>query len=78
MTDNLMIDRKMPKSPKKYNWYKRWYEKRVGLNLPSYTLGEEIFSAVSHGVTALMGLAGLILLLVFCRKEDYYESDVLC
>lgn len=69
MTDNLMIDRKMPKSPKKYNWYKRWYEKRVGLNLPSYTLGEEIFSAVSHGVTALMGLAGLILLLVFCRKE---------
>ena len=69
MTDNLIIDRKMPKSPKKQNWYKTWYEKRVGLGLPSYTLGEEIFSAVSHGLSALMGLAGFILLLIYCRRE---------
>lgn len=69
MTDKLVIDRKMPCSPKKQGWYRKWYEKRVGLGLPSYTLGEEIFSAVSHGVTALMGIAGLVLLLLFCRKE---------
>lgn len=43
-------------------------EKRRGLGLPRYSLGEEIFSAVSHGVSALGAVAALVLLLVFCEK----------
>ncbi len=43
-------------------------EKRRMLGLPRYTLGEEIFSAVSHGVSALFAVAALTLLLVFCEK----------
>lgn len=43
-------------------------EKRRVLGLPRYSLGEEIFSAVSHGVSALFAVAVLVLLLVFCEK----------
>lgn len=43
-------------------------EKRQELGLPHYSLGEEIFSAVSHGVSALFAVAALVLLLVFCEK----------
>lgn len=46
----------------------RRLEKRRFLGLPKYTLGEEIFSAVSHGVSALFAVAALVLLLVFCEK----------
>lgn len=41
---------------------------RERLSLPLYSLGEEIFSAVSHGAAALFGVAVLVLLLVFCEK----------
>ncbi len=34
-------------------------------NICGYTLGEEIFSSVSHGVGALLGIAALVLLIVF-------------
>lgn len=43
-------------------------EDRERLHLPMYSLGEEIFSAVSHGVAAAFGAAVLVLLLVFCEK----------
>lgn len=43
-------------------------EKREKLRLPLYSLGEEIFSAVSHGAAALFGVTALVLLLVFCEK----------
>lgn len=43
-------------------------KKREALGLPVYSLGEEIFSSVSHGVSALVALAALVLLLVFCKK----------
>lgn len=43
-------------------------EKRRKMGLPRYSLGEEIFSAVSHGVSALAAVAALVLLLVFCEK----------
>ncbi len=42
--------------------------KRETLGLPRYSLGEEIFSSVSHGVSALFAAAALVLLLVFCEK----------
>ena len=45
------------------------YEKRQRLSLPKYSLGEEIFSAVVHGVAALSAIAAYVILLVFCKKE---------
>lgn len=51
-------------------------EKRKILGLPRYTLGEEIFSSVSHGVSALLAVAGLVLLLIFCRKTPLVVSCV--
>lgn len=47
----------------------RRLEKREALGLPVYSLGEEIFSAVSHGVSALIAVAALVLLIVFCEKK---------
>lgn len=38
------------------------------MGLPRYSLGEEIFSSVSHGVSALVAAAALVLLLVFAEK----------
>lgn len=43
-------------------------DKRQALGLPKYSLGEEIFSSVSHGVSALFALGVLVFLLVFCEK----------
>ena len=42
-------------------------EKRRRLGLPRYTLGEETFSAVSHGVSALYAVGALVWLLLTCR-----------
>lgn len=44
-------------------------EERKELNLPMYSVGEELFSAVSHGVGAFFGLFTLIAQLVFCEKD---------
>ncbi len=46
-----------------------WYSKRIKLGLPKYSLGEEIFSAIVHGLSALMAITALILLLVYCNKD---------
>ena len=43
-------------------------EKRKLLGLPRYTLGEEIFSSVSHGVSALFAVGALVFLLLTCRR----------
>lgn len=43
--------------------------RREELHLPMYSLGEELFSAVSHGVGAVFGLFTLIVQLVFCEKD---------
>lgn len=44
-------------------------EKRIRLSLPQYSLGEEIFSSISHGVSALFAVAAYVILLVSCRRE---------
>ena len=44
-------------------------EKRRRLGLPRYTLGEEIFSSVSHGVSALFAVGALVFLLLTCQKN---------
>ena len=46
------------------------------MGLPRYSLGEEIFSSVSHGASALLAVAGLVLLLVFCEKTPLKVSSV--
>lgn len=43
-------------------------EKRRALGLPRYTLGEELFSAITHGLSALGAVAALVVMLVFCEK----------
>ena len=47
-------------------------EKRRLLGLPRYTLGEEIFSSISHGVSAVFAVAALVFLLVTCQKTPLY------
>lgn len=52
-----------------YSSRKIWREDdRQRLRLPLYSLGEEIFSAVSHGAAAVFGVTALVLLLVYCEK----------
>lgn len=56
---------------------KVWRRKdRERLRLPLYSLGEEIFSAVSHGAAALFGAGALVLLLVFCEKTPVKIASV--
>lgn len=43
-------------------------EKRRALGLPRYTLGEELFSAITHGLSASGAVAALVVMLVFCEK----------
>lgn len=47
----------------------RRIEKREKLGLPKYSLGEEIFSSIVHGVAALSAVAMYVILLVFCKKD---------
>lgn len=51
-------------------------EKRIKLNLPKYTLGEEIFSAITHGASAIFAVVALILLLVNCEKTPLAVTSV--
>ena len=44
---------------------KRRMERRRQLNLPIYSVGEEVFSSVTHGAGALLAAAALVCLLVF-------------
>ena len=37
------------------------------ITIPDYTLGEELFNSISHGIGALLGAAGLTLMLVRAR-----------
>lgn len=39
-------------------------EKKHRIAIPTYTLGEELISAISHGVGALLGIAALVLCIV--------------
>ncbi len=39
-------------------------KKKRSISIPDYTLGEELFNAIAHGLGALLGTAGLVLMLV--------------
>lgn len=49
---------------------------KKSITLPSYTLGEEIFNSVSHGVGALLSIAGCAVLIVFCAIHNNAKSVV--
>ncbi len=50
--------------------------RRQALGLPRYTLGEEVFSSVSHGVSALFAAVATVLLLAFCQKDPLTVTAV--
>lgn len=44
--------------------------------IKKYSLGEEIFSSIVHGIGALLAIAALVLLIVFTVKHDGTAIDV--
>lgn len=46
-------------------------QKKHRIAIPSYTLGEELISSISHGVGALLGIAALVL----CIVKSAYAHD---
>lgn len=75
MGDTAEITKNMTPPVKKDKILKR-IEGRIRLGLPKYSLGEEIFSAVSHGVSALFAVAALVILLVVCNKNPITITSV--
>ena len=52
-------------------------KRRAVLNLPFYSLGEEIWNAVSHGIGAGLSIAALVLLMVFTPKTPIHIFSLL-
>lgn len=50
--------------------------KKCDTNSKKYSLGEEIFSSVVHGIGALLAIAALVLLIVFTAKHDTSAIDI--
>ncbi|MBR4081334.1 MAG: hemolysin III family protein [Clostridia bacterium] len=49
-------------------------EKKHRIAIPTYTLGEELISSISHGVGALLGIAALVLCIVrSCNPLDGFK-----
>ncbi len=46
-------------------------QKKHRIAIPSYTLGEELISSISHGIGALLGIAALVL----CIVKSAYAHD---
>lgn len=40
------------------------------VKIPNYTLGEELINSISHGIGALLSVAGLIIMIVKSLKDD--------
>lgn len=51
-------------------------EKIARLGLPTYSLGEEICNAISHGVGAVLGVVQLVFMLLYCRKDALTIASV--
>lgn len=70
------MDRKFNMKNNKDKREKLWYLKRINLRLPKYSLGEEIFSAVVHGVSAIFAVVALVFLLIFAKKDALTFTSV--
>lgn len=51
-------------------------KRREEMELPPYSLGEEIFASVTHGVSALFAIIALVFLLISCRKTGLVVTSV--
>lgn len=49
------------------NYFKLYEKKKLNIKVPNYTLGEEIFNSISHGIGALLSIAGIVLMTVKAR-----------
>lgn len=49
---------------KKYEKDPNMSKKKLNIRVPSYTLSEELFNSISHGVGALLSIAALVLLVI--------------
>ena len=66
MTGKSAREQQLEKKARKNRWRAH---RRGQLGLPSYTVGEEIMNAVSHGLGVLLAAAALVVLLVFARRS---------
>ncbi len=63
------IEKRIAKRIKEEKKYKPIVDKLIQKYRRSYTVGEEIFNAISHGLGALLAIAGLVLLIVFAARS---------
>ncbi len=47
------------------------------ITIPNYTLGEELVSSISHGIGAVLGLVGMILLIIKSNSTADYVSAII-
>lgn len=47
------------------------------IEIPKYTLGEELISSISHGIGALLGIAGLVLAVVYAKSPIAIVSSAI-
>lgn len=66
------MSKKLPPGTDKKQWRA---ERRKQLNLPSYTVLEEVFNAITHGLGAALAIAALVILLVMAPHDP---RTVLC
>ena len=65
LENNLDIDNEKAKEIiSLVNKYKKENKKKINIKIPKYTLGEEIFNSISHGVGALFSIVFLVLMVV--------------
>lgn len=50
--------------------------KKLNIKIPRYSLGEELFNSISHGVAALFAIAGLVLMNVKATYNALAETTV--
>lgn len=48
-------------------------KRKLNIKIPKYTLGEELFNSISHGLGALLSVAALVLMIV---KADEAKAEV--
>ena len=47
------------------------------IEIPEYSLGEELVSSISHGIGALLGIAALVLSVVFSKNPIAIVSSAI-
>ena len=57
-------EEKAKKIPDLIKKYKNDNKKKLNILVPKYTLGEELFNSISHGIGGLLAILGLVLLVI--------------